>query len=330
MDNKGLKMAGKAPGKSHRKGISLKAIMRMFPDDAAAEAWFAATRWPDGPHCPVCGSVNVQSGAAHKTMPYRCRERKCRKRFSVRTGTVMEASNLGYQEWAVGIYLSLTSLKGVSSMKLHRDLEIGQKAAWHLAHRIRAAHARDDAIMAGPIEADETHVGGRRANMSKAKRKARKGRGPVDMTTVAGVKDRATNRVAAKVVRDTSAPTLQSFVRDHAGEGAAIFTDEHGAYRGLPRHEAVNHSAGEYVRGDVHTNGIEALWSMTKRAHKGVFHKISPKHLDRYITEIVGRHNIRERDTLEQMCDVVLGMVGKRLRYTDLIADNGLSSGARS
>ena len=138
-------MAHKAPGKHHREGISLIKLSKMFPDDATAEKWFAKTRWPEGPHCPHCGSVNVQSGAAHKSMPYRCRERECRKRFSVRTGTCMEASNLGFQIWAIAVYLMSTSLKGVSSMKLHRDLEITQMSAWHLAMRLRKALEGDGA-----------------------------------------------------------------------------------------------------------------------------------------------------------------------------------------
>ena len=317
------------PGKAHREGISFIELADMFPDEATATAWFESLIWPNGRHCPHCGNTDTAEAPASKKQPYWCPA--CRKGFSVRIGTALERSRVPLRKWAIAIFLEMTSLKGVSSMKLHRDLKVTQKTAWFMQHRIREAWAGEvDAIMAGPIEADETHVGGRRANMSKAKRKARKGRGPVDMTTVAGVKDRATNRVAAKVVRDTSAPTLQSFVRDHAGEAAVVYTDEHGAYRGLPRHEAVNHSAGEYVRGDVHTNGIEALWSMVKRAHKGVYHKLSPKHLDRYIRQFVGRHNVREADTIEQMAVVVCGLVGKRLMYRDLIADNGLDSGARS
>jgi len=138
-------MAHKAPGKHHREGISLIKLSKMFPDDAIAEKWFAKTRWPEGTHCPHCGSVNVQSGAAHKSMPYRCRERECRKQFSVRTGTCMEASNLGFQIWATAVYLMSSSLKGVSSMKLHRDLEITQKSAWHLAMRLRKA-LEDDGV----------------------------------------------------------------------------------------------------------------------------------------------------------------------------------------
>ena len=193
-------MGKKAPGKFHRKGISLVKILRMFPDNDAAEKWFAETRWPEGPHCPYCGSVNVQSGAKHKTMPYRCREKGCRKKFSVRTNTVMADSNLPYQTWAVGIYLSLTSLKSISSMKLHRDLKITQKSAWHLAHRLREAFGGGGKPFQGPAEADETYFGGKRRNMPKSKRKALKGRGTVGKSIVAGVKDRETNEVRAQVV----------------------------------------------------------------------------------------------------------------------------------
>ena len=322
-------MSRKAPGKSYRKGVSLKQIMRMFPDDATAEAWYVEKRWPDGPYCPHCGSLNIQSGAAHR-VPFRCRD--CRKRFSVKTGTVMQSSKLGYQIWAIAAYLALTSLKSVSSMKLHRDLDITQKSAWHLAHRLRKAFPAGGNIFAGPVEADEAYFGGQRKNMSKSKRKAMKGRGAVGKTAVAGVKDRDTNEVRAKVVTSTDAENLQGFVREHAKGGAVVYTDEHGAYQGIKgfEHEAVNHSAGEYVRDMAHTNGIESFWATLKRAHKGTFHKFSPKHLDRYVSEFAGRHNIREHDTLDQMDAVASGMDGKRLRYRDLIADNGLDSGART
>ena len=147
---------------------------------------------------------------------------------------------------------------------------------------------------------------------------------------VAGAKDRATNEVRAEVVEATDAETLQKFVADHAADDATIYSDEHGGYKGLPfDHETVRHSVGEYVDGMAHTNGIESFWSILKRAHKGTFHKISPKHLDRYVGEFVGRHNVRELDTLDQMSAVVKGMDRKRLRYQDLIADNGRDSGAR-
>ena len=346
-------MSKKAPGKSHRKGISLRELFRRFPDDATAEAWFIERRWPTGIACPHCGSLNVQTGAKHKTMPYRCREKQCAKRFSAKTGTVMEGSKLGLQVWMIATYLLSTSLKSVSSMKLHRDLEINQRSAWFLAHRLRvalseegiendgpgdapgSAHGatRSGRVFSGPVEVDETYFGGKRKNMSNAKRKALvgSGRGAVGKTAVVGVRDRATKQVAAKVVERTDATTLQGFVGNHAANDATVYSDDSSAYDSLPfDHETVKHSLSEYVRGDVHTNGIESLWSMLKRAHTGTFHKLSPKHLDRYVQEFAARHNLRDEDTIDIMAAVASGMRGKRLRYRELIAPNGLESGARS
>ena len=324
-------MAKQAPGKGYRKGITIKQIMQMFPDDATAEAWFIEQRWPTGVCCPHCGSLNVQTGCKHKTMPYRCREKVCAKRFSIKTGSVMEGSKIGYQDWGIAIFLVTTSLKSVSSMKLHRDLGITQKSAWFLAHRLRSAMSQDGTLFAGPVEVDETYVGGKRRNMPNSKRKELTGRGSVGKTAVVGAKDRATKQVAAKVVTSTDKETLQGFVKDHAAPEATVYTDDAGAYEALPfDHAVIKHSLSEYVRGDVHTNGIESLWSMLKRAHKGTFHKLSPKHLDRYVQEFAGRHNVREQDTIDQMASLSNGMEGKRLRYRTLIADNGLDSGARA
>ena len=313
-------MPKSGPGKSYRKGITLREIFKMFPDDATAEAWFVKTRWPNGVRCPHCDSDNIQSGASHPTMPFRCRS--CRKRFSVKTGTVMQSSNLGYQVWALAGYLMSTNLKGVSSMKLHRDLGVSYRTAWHLAHRLRETWQRDTEPFSGPLEVDETFVGGKRYNMPKAKRGTYdKARGPVGKTAVVGVKDRDTNQVSARKAGATNREALQGFVAGHAAPGATVYTDDNAAYRGMPfRHEAVNHSAGEYVRGMAHTNGIESFWAMLKRGYQGTFHHFSVKHMDRYVAEFAGRHNVRPRDTADQMAHMAKGMVGKRLRYRDLIA----------
>ena len=217
-------MAQNAPGKHFRKGMSLVEVMRMFPDDATAEAWFVKARWPNGIHCPCCGSVSVQDGAAHKTMPYRCRD--CRKRFSVKTGTVMQSSKLGLQVWALAGYLMTTGLKGQASMKLHRDLGITQKTAWRLAHRIRETWARESGPFTGPVEVDETYIGGKRKNMPKAKREELTGRGAVGKTAVAGAKDRETNRVSARAVPGTDTKTLQGFVREKAKAGPRDTVDQ--------------------------------------------------------------------------------------------------------
>ena len=216
--------------------------------------------------------------------------------------------------------------------KLHRDLGITQKSAWFLAQRLRAALSEDSKLFSGPVEVDETYLGGKRKNMSNAKRKelADTGRGPVGKTAVVGAKDRATNQVAATVIQSTDAATLQGFVKDHADRQATVYTDAATAYESLPfDHDTVKHSLSEYVKGEVHTNGVESFWSMLKRGHYGTFHKFSPKHLDRYVQEFAGRHNLREQDTIKMLGAVVLGMDGKLLKYDDLIRDNGLDSGAR-
>ena len=244
-------MRTKAPGKAFRKGISLKQIMRLFPDNATAEQWFIEQRWPDGMCCPLCGSVNVQTRTKHPTMPFRCREKVCGKFFSTKTGTVMEGSKIGYQDWVIAIFQMMTSLKSVSSMKLHRDLGITQKSAWFVAQRVREALLTGGSRFHGPVEVDETYFGGKRRNMSNARRKALagSGRGSVGKTAVVGAKDRVTKQVAAQVVRATDEETLQGFVEDHATPGATVYTDDATAYESLRfNHATVKHSLSEYVK----------------------------------------------------------------------------------
>ena len=310
-------MKKQGPGKWFRKGITLIEVIAMFPDDESAEKWFASMRWPDGPVCPRCRGSSVQSDAAHPSMPYRCRG--CGKRFSVRTGSVMADTKLGYRTRAVALFLLTTGIKGVSSMKLHRDPGISRKSAWHLAHRIRACRERDRGLFAGPVEVDETCVGGKERNKHERK-KARAGRGPVGKTPVAGARDRATNAVAARPLPGTAKGDLQGFVRGRVAPGAQVRSDEAAACAGMAEfpHEAVRHSGGEYVRGAAHTNGIESFWSLFKRGLYGTYHRMSVRHLGRYLTEFAGRRNDRDCDTAERMRRMARGLVGRTLTYRQL------------
>lgn len=233
----------------------------------------------------------------------------------------MEQSRLPLQKWLFAIYLNVTSLKGISSMKLHRELEITQKSAWFLNQRIRKAYETSAEPFSGPVEVDETYIGGKRKNMSKKRRMElyKTGRGSVGKTAVVGMKDRDSNRIVAKPVPNTTKEILQDFVNREKTKDSTVYTDEHKGYTGLNNHETVNHSVSEYVNGMAHTNGIESFWAVLKRGYHGTFHHMSSKHLHRYVTEFSARHNIRDMDTIEQMQEIVSGMVGKRLMYQDLV-----------
>ena len=179
---------------------------------------------------------------------------------------------------------------------------------------------------------DETYFGGKQKNKPARERRKNNRQGVHTMTATVGMKDRVVNEVRTKVVSNKSGPTLQGFVRDYAVPGAVLYTDEAKVYRKLGGefiHEVVDHSVGQYVRGQAHINGMESFWAVLKRAHKGIYHKISPKHLHRYAGDFAGRHALRSLDTINMLKALTAGMAGKRLCYRALIADNGLPSGIR-
>ncbi len=222
----------KARGKSFCKGITLMELAEMFPDEESALRWFEERFWPNGRTCGHCGGTNTKE-ASHTKMPYWCSD--CRSYFSIKTGTLLEYTQLPLRKWVFAIYLHLTSLKGISSMKLHRDIGVSQKTAWHMLQRIRQAFddSDDSGPFDGPVEVDESYFGGKRANMSNIKRKKQTGRGAIGKTAVAGIKDRDTNQVRAEVVETTDGPTRRGFVERNTQAGATVYTDEAAAYRGL-------------------------------------------------------------------------------------------------
>jgi transposase-like protein len=304
--------------------ISLYQFFKQFPDENAARLYFENNRWGETKYCPHCGSVSVSECKDHKPMAYRCKD--CRKHFSVRTGTVLEESKLPLQKWLMAIYMMTTARKGIPSTQMARELGCTQKSAWFLAQRIREAWLSGSASdiggggkLGGTVEVDETFIGGKEGNKHASKR-INKGRGAVGKAVVAGIKQRD-GVVVAKRVPDTTAPVLQSFITNNVARGSTVYTDSASYYKSLRgyRHDTVNHSVGEYVKNQAHTNGIESFWALLKRSHYGIHHYMSHKHLHRYVNEAAFRHNTKKLGTMHFIDTTITQMNDRRLTYKDLI-----------
>ena len=311
---------------SNRHGYNnVLGLTDAFPDEAACASHLAALRWPDGITCPLCESTRHFT---HLTRPgkYKCGD--CLKQFSVRKGTVYEESRLPLRKWFLAAFLMTTSRKGISSLQLAREIGTTQKTAWFVLGRLRKAaeHASSAAgTLPGPVEADESYFGGR--NINRHDRHKQPGRGMANKMAGAGVVSRTSGQAVARQIERADRATLIPFVEGVTDMGATVYTDEHGGYTGLSslfnqlQHETVHHSAGEYVRGKAHTNGVESFWALLKRGYHGVFHDFSQKHLDRYLAEFSHRWNMLPLSSAQRVDAILKAGVGGRLTYEELTGE---------
>ena len=301
--------------------ISLYKLFERFPDEESARLYFEEKRWAGKTTCGHCGSEEIAECKNHKPMPYRCKS--CRKHFSVRTGTVLAESRLPLKKWVMAMYMLTTARKGISSVQMAEQLGVTQKTAWFLSQRIRECwmgkDGNKDNDSNSTVEVDETFIGGKERNKHNNK-KTKAGRGSVGKTAVIGMRNR-NGAVVAQPIKNTKGYTLKGFINSNVQHGATVVTDAFTGYKGLNNynHYTVNHSAGEYVRGQAHTNGIESFWALLKRGHYGIYHYMSTKHLHRYVNEFSYRHNTREYGTMDFISSTIERAVGKRLTYKDLI-----------
>lgn len=299
----------------------------IFTDEAKAREHFEAIRWPNGPYCPYCGSVDRIAALGGKSMGpgwYHCKD--CRLKFTAAVGTIYERSHIPMTKWLLATHLMCASKKGISAHQIHRMLGLPYKTAWFMCHRIREG-MRELHPTNGPlggegktVEIDETFVGGKAKNQHAKKRK-HVGTGGAGKEAVFSLVERG-GKARSFHVPAVNANTLRPILHAHVDKGTFLMTDEAAQGKMMGRewgkHESVNHSIGEYVRGGAHTNTIESYFAVLKRGITGTYHHVSQQHLKRYLAEFDFRYNERlslEVTDAERAEKAVKGVVGKRLTY---------------
>jgi len=290
-------------------------MMSAFPDEQTAIDHFTAIRWKNGAFCPLCGSTRVYHFSDKRT--HKCGD--CRKRFSIKVGTIFEDSKIELRKWFFAVWLLTSHKKGIASTQLAKDIGVTQKTAWFMTHRLRHAIRTQsfNRPLDGTIEADELNLGGKTKNVHRSKRIP----GGVPKIKVAGLLERG-GELRTGTVPDVSRETLHGVVLDNVAPGARLMTDFHSGYDGLWRHYErgkVNHSIGEYVRGDTHTNSIESVWALFRRQIIGTHHFLSPKHINAYLGEMTWRFNLRNMGEGERV-NALLAQTSGRLTYKALTA----------
>jgi transposase-like protein len=313
---------------------TLQQAIEFFANYDNCIRYLAESRWPDGVVCPTCGRKDVSYVAKRRVWQCKSRHPKCQ--FSVKVGTIFEDSPIPLSKWLAAMWMISNCKNGISSWEIHRALKVTQKTAWFMLHRVRLALKDDhETALYGTIEMDETFIGGKLKNMHEKKRKVLGGkkRGVVGKAIVVGMLERK-GRVRAEVVSERTQPILHGLIEKHVEEGSTLMTDEWGGYKGTQfQHEIINH-ADAYVRGLVHTNGIENFWSLLKRGINGTYVSIEPFHLFRYIDEQAFRYNNRATkdnplDDGDRFALAVSQIVGRRLTYKELTGKAASEGDAR-